>query len=705
MDAEPKATAPQVACWSSAVGAMLWKEWRQQWLPFVLLAGLAPLIMLVGGHWSPFVAAGCASLMVWVAIPLVVGANVFAGEHDQGTDAFLYTLPASAGWFFRAKFLAVGVLSLLGFLPVLLLSPLLPPCPDKLWLDQPMQWIERGALVSVFTTGVVSAVASFRGRVLSTLLVSMVVGAVGAAWLGFCAAFMVNFPPWRWGAACLVMVSGVGLALVIAGWLFSRGQTETFAAVAARGFGAAAGWAVLVAVPSAISCVYVWFVMTPGDYAVPKPYRPIDVWISDSIPGPGSHPYVAFQCEHRRHEYGLLSLHSGGSERVAFLNTETEKWVWFDRYRMSSVDAAWWDGGWSPDGRNCLVARSRLWVWPFDCVNPGAPFEAERPWWGPDRGWTVWAFRAAEGTSSQLPGPAPEGWFDNDWVFSRRYSETGGSWTGLPFHNVKTGERAVCRSSGPPEERLMRAGAGVFGMRLAVSEPAAGAGGAQAVVQRYRPDLRQAEETVLSHPWEHPYLLGLAPDGRWFLVGEARDRQKDGQTMWLFRPDQKERPQTWLVQVGTGTVRLLAPPQGSLAIAPPVFIPGADRAAVLLSDGVAVCDLNADRWRSFRFPSLGYLDTTSNYPVCGWIRCAPDGRHAFLQVTSPYACGVIDLEDGHVWPWETDTGVDESAVEWLTDKTLLVRLDSGLLDDGLWIVNLDGTRVRRLLPRQVEDAP
>jgi len=77
----------------STWGALLWKEWRLQRLPFVALAGLCLAIYLgydkVSGG-DPDI-RGAFVLLVLAATCL--GASAFAAEHDDRTEAFLGSLP------------------------------------------------------------------------------------------------------------------------------------------------------------------------------------------------------------------------------------------------------------------------------------------------------------------------------------------------------------------------------------------------------------------------------------------------------------------------------------------------------------------------------------------------------------------------------------------------------------------------------------
>ena len=110
--------------------AILWKEYREQRLPTLILTALGLLVMGVSlpmfeSRPDPVMHFGMAALFAW-ACGMVTGAILLANEQESHTQPFLDALPKWRSQVWRAKLVYGGIITLIQVLLFSALCLLLP---------------------------------------------------------------------------------------------------------------------------------------------------------------------------------------------------------------------------------------------------------------------------------------------------------------------------------------------------------------------------------------------------------------------------------------------------------------------------------------------------------------------------------------------------------------------------------------------------
>jgi hypothetical protein len=117
------------------VGALVWKEYREQRTAWVGITGLGGLLLVALARWLQFNhPAGTGSpagylmtgglLQSW-CYGIISGAIVLAGEREEGTLVYLDGLPAPRGWLWRSKLVAgLGLVAVQAVVVAVLLAAL-----------------------------------------------------------------------------------------------------------------------------------------------------------------------------------------------------------------------------------------------------------------------------------------------------------------------------------------------------------------------------------------------------------------------------------------------------------------------------------------------------------------------------------------------------------------------------------------------------
>jgi len=660
--------------WTSPTLALLWKEWRQQWWVFLSLACLAPILLLSIARRSVFGAAVTAGLIVWGVCPIMLAANTFAGERDAGTDDFLYSLPRSRGSIFRVKLLLAVVLSFAAALPVLGCSLLLPTVPDKAGLDNPGLWLAVGSLSSIFLASTTAVVASTGAAVLTAVIVALMVGPAGGAWL--CTtlsslSWCTRLPSW---ALCVIAVCQI--AFVVAGAHLLSTAAGGRRRRIVRGIVMAAAFVILTGAPVVLAWGRAIFFGTAAG-------RVGGLWLYP-FPSATTSEYVAVTCD-------SVCLPGGGgnTSRAALLNVATGDWFWFDRYRVSFPVS--WMNSWSPDGAKCLFHKGDRYIWPKHVLDPASFFaQSERLWpAGPTP--PNWIFHAQTRTFTPAPVGRFDGWFDSSTLFGRREN-------GLVFHSTADDSTVLCRRPEPTTPSAdaawreagwpMVTDVGVFLFRRSTRPDADGR--SSALLWRFHPELDVAEVKTLTHTWQDPRLwpYHMARDGTWFVAVELGARGAD-------------KPYC-LVSVNTGLITDFRMPAGSRRLAGPRLVPNRRQIAFLTSGGGALYDVGTGQWRTHSL-SGNMAAPAEGRRLHGQLRCSPSGRYVAASTWTetsrskpgprgPAFLAAVDLQTGANWRLPAP---EEAPLvpRWFGDDRLLLQTPL-----EVWVVNRDGADLRRLMP-------
>ncbi|MBN2451126.1 MAG: hypothetical protein JXR77_12100 [Lentisphaeria bacterium] len=668
--------------WWPGFRALVRKEFRRQ---AGVAAGVSavPMLVLLGGmgRSSQFAEVACmGAAVLWLFLPVVLAANAFAGEAEEGTGQFLRQLPVSAPLVLLGKQVVVCLLTLAGAIPLLSGTLVLVGVPSA-GVFEP----DAGALQALSLACCVLCCACAFPAWLAACgvgVVGSILAGAAATALSACCLLLILLLNTGFGLprafAGLVLLGATGMWLVASWWAWAASYRSRVRRLWFVGLAILAGLATASLLPAAALYLEVLFEPPEKVFAGDVPRG--SAWLAEAAISPspdGNH--LLLQQSHR-----------WKMPRIALLDSQGHA-EWISRAWPTCLA---WDGlgypvaangassGWSRNGQRfvychgtALFAPGRLGLatwWRYRraamvlrdtstgsanrLLEPGSRRMGQQPVWVGDR----WLFLHGSGylhvPSSAWhplpPSPDPVPWANNGWSYlltsdqaahrifvgsARRPTDTSRKWwlrveTYNPPDLANTGSCTCASRLFELDGRCTRTDVSPDGRRLAASVYP-DTGGAHAILC----DLQAAtgvQKSLLppaSGILDGPVFL---QNGSQLLLAETATAQKNG--------------------ASAGTTLVLV-------------------------------DLTQDRIE--RIP----------YERCALARPSPERRRVLLQMvppgagkTRPFRLDVYDPENrSGSTVWE---GPCHAAEWWGTDHLAV------LADDGLWRVRVSDGRRTRLLP-------
>lgn len=645
--------------------ALFWKEWRQQRVAALLL-GLFGLLGYLGYsaafRWEP---EGLALMALLVLIAPVLGASAFAADEEAGAAGFTSWLPVARGKAVLVKYLVATGFCLFCLVPpclVFLLLSVVNPRGNLLDLDWRLALLLIGSAIAV--TGALTREGQSG---MGTLLFSGVL-------LG------ISYYPVQEPRDLLDTIGGayngdqttIVIWIVAHLWLWrawSRKRTPH------RAVWRRLAWPVLLVLappladmatghaPRILGSYGAYLIRNPlewdwrGDFAAsPAPDGKTIVLTARMSTRNGINPFASW----------LLDVATGRIRRVG--------------PRLKNCAYTFWRGGpasWSPDGQ-----QVRLYV-----------FVSEPMYRNDDDRFLehieelVVEVQGGGGKVVRRRGGFRCHW--SDWLGNGTNVDlTPTAWE---FTDPATGEVRRCLHE-PGGESLERVGrrAWLESAVLTVAFDKDAEGKSWLRVWRSAPELDRTEQRdlpvdpALAAAEFHPQAF--SPDGRWLLA--VPPSQPPSGTLGLFSLDD-------------GSGRILTPEDGC-DLGHPTFTGDSSRLVVPGRRSVQVWNLASERWEaktplpeSFSEPPAGRGQRQFHIAVSP----QPPWRVAVSANDMPgvYLASLADTTLAEVFqvPTPKRQSYRGRRLFWLGNDRLLVELD---FPYQLWIVELDGTSPRRLLP-------
>ena len=414
-----EAVAPGGMHWRSPLLALLWKEWRQQRWVFLALALLPLLLLALSWRGSGLDIELPWTLCLWVAFtapPVVLTANAFAGEWDDGTDAFLATLALSRRTILWSKYGLCVCLSALAFFLFIAFSFCLPGVHELLERHLVGLFMAMALGPLLFSSATAAIASTGPGSVFS-VLAGVLAGGCVVLWFGLCVSLYQVFGGGGGDGGALVLHVGPAVVLaVLAGssvlWVRCRGASATKRIVSALALGAfvvvvaavpavwqgwqvnfvmgpvAAGLLVLVLLGALIGatclwtrfgrCTELWTVASLSLgltycmcvlaallcgylYTVflvtPSDYyrRTARLVRAEPFPSQSGH-HVALSCLHPWQATPVLPPLVDGT-RVALVSVSDGEWSWLNPLHVNGLHYDFGAPAWSPDGKKLLISK------------------------------------------------------------------------------------------------------------------------------------------------------------------------------------------------------------------------------------------------------------------------------------------------------------------------------------------------------------
>ena len=663
--------------------ALIWKEWRQQRLILLLVAGLACALLILSlfifkrsnaaREDLPGILAYMAGAIGIIGIA-VLSANAFAGERDDNTDLFLEAIPCSRGRLFRVK---------LGFVLFLGLAELIPfgaavlaylgRQPDFNTTDVARNW---GTDCLFFAVGMLvlatvpALIASFGGSVIATVLASIPIAAACMADIMLSPVELSRFLPVasKMGMeliAAFTVILMLGTIIAAAGRAWIRVERSWRRSLRT----AVATWALLMAyviLPSAAGSFYVTCVASLGWFL--KARSPIITAYPGVISPNGK--YMIYSTGYDGWE---------GRTRAALLDVDSGRSQWMTRFHYSYVIPV--QRIWSPSGNKLVLDEAGLGLWPSlprDKAHFAYSYSVVDARSGEKQDFAeLWP--VLKTLHSGIHSMLMIGWYSED-VFA--------IWDGrdVLFAHVRNHSVQPCimpRSS--PHStispyRPFITDRGIFFDDNAELEH----GQTKHRVLRFAPELSEAE--IL----EMPVIPGLAMlasvsrDGCQLIINEGRKVQNYYSPILYYYANFDQ----YIVSLRDGIkLTLLATPEPGLERLIPLswavygFLPDGHHVLLLNNEEIALFDLDSHAVR--RIP----LKQESEWKISN-VELSPLGGFAIVLMmrgTGGMRWFVVDLRLGTFWE-------PKAPVSWLGEDRLL--LEKGKMPS---VINRDGTGERPLL--------
>jgi len=635
---------------------LFWKEWRQQWLVALLLAGVclgAYLAYCRTGQWQ---GDGTVLLVLAAVAGLCLGANAFTAEAEDRTEGFVARLPVPVWQLLAIRYVFALVLALLCLVvPVCAVPPV-----GAEWLahflrfpQTPQNW----ALLAIAAASGSIALAAIVARTgLGSMGTWLGAGLLDAAVVGSMFATELNgrlvspyFVLSSWGLIQLCLVQA---------WLRRRARW--------RAVGWIALWIVLALLAPVIpgTARVLWRHASWGlrDYLVGSTRDGYYVYAAPSPDGRSLAIDAQFAWKNDLYSAGtwLMDVDTGQAQRVGPWWRNCHSVLWFaptcwspdsSRVRMYTVPALHW----SEESRTQLGTETSERI--YDVQGDTPHIVNRRP-----TIWGLWSCWLKDGTIVK--------WTPAAWEFT----------------NPATGEVRRCLRTpgedfGSGERR--RAWLDTAIVTVAIDQDAAAKRWLH--VWRSAPELAETERR--DFPVSPAFVdrkLGLgvfAQDGRWLVLVPAWNGPHGA---------------IGLVSLADGTSRLLEPPDGS-NLGGPRFTPDSRLLIVPSRKSLQVWNVATAQWEA-RIDLPAWRAATDYASLS--VSPTPPWRVA-LGVNAENSVYLADLTQGTVakvfsTPFGNDKYTWRCSVQWLGDDRLLVQQRSSPY--RLWVVNEDGSGNRQVLP-------
>lgn len=670
--------------------ALVWKEWRQQRLVFLVLAPLAPILLLLSaGEWA-WVTAGAAGLACG-AVALLLSVNAFTADVEERSLEFVETLPLSRTRIFWVK---IAVTCVLLCAALAIAAPMyatfarefpIPAIGAKyLFLLVPLS-----CLVLLLVPPMVSA---FPRSAMAVTLVSVIVSAV-IIWLGGFFGLGFSLRDVRQELTLLVgrflWYSGIVIAaMVLAAYVF-------WCRIALMSFRkrllATTGVAVALLFVAVAPLLWVWARLVYLEEPADSVRRGDFMWVHRGLASRSGRFLMYRQLPNER------------GWRVAVLDADEGCAFWIDRCRMGFSD----NDPWSPDGKRCLVAIQRLRISPLELLFWKM---VRREAFDSDRFVVDATTRTMRRLDSLVPDMADvtgRGRLWYRWLDNETVAVCGKQ--GVCFADLRSGTMSRCDW---PEEHHIKCrqfsrwntfvtARGLVTSQRRVTHPYTVGGWG---ILRFAPDIATAEELRLPPDWENMDTRAVSKNGKWAIVVEPIASATIQDKLWH------------VLSLENGERRLLSGPEsrsGEAAIGPDWYAHGftADSGHVVLSRGIEIGRV--------KIPSMEFsrVEVQSEPLRESWRRRRRNSYWIPLHNAQPDPSGdrllvIVSTRKRHGLKRSyqqivVDTLTGSSSLVWDSQRDIRVWLcwlgpDRLLGTDFrdktiIWVVNADGTGKRRLL--------
>jgi hypothetical protein len=706
----------------STWGALLWKEWRQQRLAFLAFAGLCLAIYLGYDKISGGKPNIRGAFVLLVLAATFLGANAFAAEQDDRSEAFLASLPSPLWRRLLVKYLMVVPLALLCLvLPLAMTQSVVGSDANalfrwgtKLGLRVVMGWrIAEGAaslaVVAIFLlTASVSLTCALARRGLgglATLLLGLALWSAHAVFLGWVAReFLYGFEHagLGWGRY-LLMAVGFTWVVIQFGALRSCFRRSELPGGLWRRLGS---WLVVVCLAPVLAfpalVAHQFLFVSPVEYATQN-----TGWSGGgvhAVPSPDGRS-IAISATPNANAFLALSatwLMDVGSGKIRRTGTP---WGssrlydpsddWQERPPHGCFAPGAWssrlyppgDGrqGWSPDGSHLLleVSGDSPLEW-FRGLRAPRSEELARP--------ELWSLRVEQGKATVMDrSPTSvssiQGWLGD----GTRAAQTKDGWE---FRDESTGNRRLCRDPAPGASPSGSWSHGrTFWLDRAIVTVHAGErfdgeradGRLFCLLWQYTPqsdNARRIDIPLADKPQGFPYPVDVSRDGKWLLVA----RSSRGEPPWR------------LVSLADGANQILLPPD-----------PGRCQGAFFTSDSSRLVVVGT---HSLRVRNLAEQRPESHLslpePLCTPRQPKDPSGHSYVASPGlPYrvaasapGMNVFILNTGagtiaHVAATSDPAISGQPNVSWLGNDRLLIEHPHPY---RLWVAEADGSGSRQVLP-------
>lgn len=336
----------------SPVGMLLWKEWRQQQWLFVGLVAAPIFMMLFGGDSEvPLI------LILVVVLPatlLLLAANAFCGEEDDGSAAFAEMLPLRKITIFGLKLAMVWALTLTAALVAAGMHTL--SVPGRKFLSKIMEssneaWFYVAAFM-LMVSALCAIVSTVARRTITCIGVTLLLGALGYVWIFSVVALVAAM-------ADRLHLLVIFLAAVSAVYFGARLRIRFRGASLCRRVMAVAGALIIICMVTVAPLLGLWvhyvFIKMPEDYLGTHNKRQN----STMHIVPGSHNLLV-EC----HNYKM------NSTRIGMIDLDTGKSRWVDRFAHIAFLGRGADSApYSPDGKRLIVIFCNCWAGPPQLIS------------------------------------------------------------------------------------------------------------------------------------------------------------------------------------------------------------------------------------------------------------------------------------------------------------------------------------------------
>lgn len=631
---------------------LLWKEWRQQWLAFALLAATclgAYAIWCKPDNWR---GDGTTLTAMLVFAALCLGVNAFATDTDDRSGEFLDQLPVSAWRLLLTRYLMVMALaSLCLVLPVALMTP--APGDWGLYTWGALVWGPAWSVPVAFV--IASGAVALTGALTRSGLGGMGTWLLAAGLVGVTASAPIvpalvtgrRFP----FLLGIILAWGVDHCWLLRVWWVHRPEQ-----VRAWRVGFWVALALLIPVASGMPAIAHRWLFASLRQAASAP----DTSVSASASPDGR--TVAVTAEHR--------------STKAFPHAET--WLLdVDAGRTRRIGPRWRNGdgaGWSPNGRELSLHTTRSFL-PREHYGKHRSANIEERVYDLTGGGCRLMHRRTDA------GNSGAGWLGDG---------TYAIWTpaAYEFVNLDTGETQRCLHplGDGFVEKVLTGSAWLHSAIVTAQCYEDKSGKSWLQVWRSAPGLERTERRYLpADPVivkAAVYAWQVSPDGRWLLLVPSLD--------------QPEAP-FGILSLDDGSGHLLSASPAS-HLDRPFFTPDGSLLIAQLTDGLQIWDLTSGRPKpEGKIP----LPHPSWHPaeLSRAISPKPPWRVAvtFAEYTGTYVVDLAERRTTEVLSLPFPEGYSnwQRKVSWLGNDRLLVEYE---WDYQLWVVNANGSGSRQVLP-------